>query len=44
MIPGGHVVGRVVTTGPDTTFLDNGQLVSIEPFIRARDDPPVWIM
>lgn len=44
MITGGRAVGRIVATGPDTTSLEHGQLVLIEPFIRARDDPTVWIM
>ncbi|KAJ4375292.1 hypothetical protein N0V83_002378 [Neocucurbitaria cava] len=43
-IPGGRSIGRVAATGPDTTSLDVGQLVLIEPFIRARDNPDVWIM
>ncbi|CAG5185153.1 uncharacterized protein ALTATR162_LOCUS11235 [Alternaria atra] len=43
MIPGGRAVGRIVGTGPDTTSLDVGQLVLLEPFIRARDDPDTWI-
>lgn len=38
-IPGIHAVGRVVATGPDATSLKIGQLVMIEGFIRARDDP-----
>ena len=29
--------------GPDTTSLPIGQLVLLEPFIRARDDPDTWI-
>lgn len=43
-IPGGRAIGRVAATGPDTTSLEVGQLVLLEPFIRARDDPSVWIM
>jgi D-arabinose 1-dehydrogenase-like Zn-dependent alcohol dehydrogenase len=43
-IPGGRSVGRVVATGPDTTTFEVGQLVLIEPFVRARDNPDVWIM
>ncbi|RYN20876.1 hypothetical protein AA0112_g10464 [Alternaria arborescens] len=43
MTPGGRAVGRVAATGPDTTSLPIGQLVLLEPFIRARDDPDTWI-
>jgi len=39
LIPGGRAVGRVAAVGPDTTSLAEGQLVTTEPFIRARDDP-----
>ncbi|KAI4622389.1 hypothetical protein J4E83_005132 [Alternaria metachromatica] len=44
MIPGGRAVGRIAATGPDTTSLSVGQLVLLEPFVRARDDPETWIM
>ncbi|KAI4942531.1 hypothetical protein J4E91_010129 [Alternaria rosae] len=43
MIPGGRAIGRVAATGPDTTCLSEGQLVLLEPFIRARDDADTWI-
>ncbi|KAG9190199.1 hypothetical protein G6011_08287 [Alternaria panax] len=43
MIPGGRAVGRIAGIGPDTTSLCVGQLVLLEPFIRARDDADVWI-
>ncbi|KAE8843310.1 hypothetical protein HRS9139_02607 [Pyrenophora teres f. teres] len=43
MTPGGRAIGRVTATGPDTTSLSEGQLVLLEPFIRARDDPDTWI-
>jgi D-arabinose 1-dehydrogenase-like Zn-dependent alcohol dehydrogenase len=39
LIPGGRAVGRVAAVGPDTTSLAEGQLVTVEPWIRARDDP-----
>ncbi|KAL2137290.1 hypothetical protein VTI74DRAFT_5021 [Chaetomium olivicolor] len=38
-VPAAHSIGRVVTTGPDATTLKPGQLVMLEGFIRARDDP-----
>ncbi|KAF7894302.1 hypothetical protein EAF00_007816 [Botryotinia globosa] len=37
-IPGGRAVGRVAAIGPDTTTLSIGQLVTIEPFVRERDN------
>ncbi|KAH7410454.1 chaperonin 10-like protein [Phaeosphaeria sp. MPI-PUGE-AT-0046c] len=43
-IPGGRAIARVAAPGPDTTSLATGQLVLLEPFIRARDKPDVWIM
>jgi D-arabinose 1-dehydrogenase-like Zn-dependent alcohol dehydrogenase len=43
-IPGGRSLGRVAAAGPDTTSLEVGQLVLIEPFVRARDNPNVWMM
>ncbi|KAI4942300.1 hypothetical protein J4E86_010102 [Alternaria arbusti] len=43
MIPGGRAIGRIAATGPDTTCLSEGQLVLLEPFIRARDDADTWI-
>jgi D-arabinose 1-dehydrogenase-like Zn-dependent alcohol dehydrogenase len=43
MTPGGRALGRVVVPGPDTTAFEVGQLVLLEPFIRARDNPSDWI-
>ncbi|KAM3084450.1 hypothetical protein ACMFMG_001446 [Clarireedia jacksonii] len=43
-IPGTRAVGRIAAIGPDTTSLTSGQLVMLEPFIRARDDPDVQIL
>ncbi|KAK2807959.1 hypothetical protein FQN50_005201 [Emmonsiellopsis sp. PD_5] len=43
-IPGGRALGRIAATGPDATILQPGQLVLVEPFIRARDDPNVQIL
>jgi D-arabinose 1-dehydrogenase-like Zn-dependent alcohol dehydrogenase len=42
--PGSRSIGRVAATGSDTTSLTPGQLVMIEPFFRARDDPNVQIL
>lgn len=38
-VPAAHAIGRVVATGSDATTLRIGQLVMLEGFIRARDDP-----
>lgn len=38
-VPAAHAIGRVAATGPDATSLAVGQLVMLEGFIRARDDP-----
>ena len=38
-VPAAHAIGRVAATGPDATTLAVGQLVMLEGFIRARDDP-----
>ncbi|KAF2876591.1 chaperonin 10-like protein [Massariosphaeria phaeospora] len=43
-VPGGRSVGRVAATGPDTTSLAVGQLVLVEPWLFARDNPEVWLM
>ncbi|PQE05594.1 alcohol dehydrogenase protein [Rutstroemia sp. NJR-2017a BBW] len=43
-IPGTRAVGRIAAVGPDTTSLALGQLVVLEPFVRARDDPDVQIL
>ncbi|KAK1753153.1 hypothetical protein QBC47DRAFT_387883 [Echria macrotheca] len=44
MVPGGYTIGRVAATSPDTTKLQVGQLVLLEPFIRGRDDSDVQIL
>ncbi|TGO13680.1 hypothetical protein BTUL_0065g00370 [Botrytis tulipae] len=43
-IPGGRAIGRVAAIGPDTTTLSIGQLVTIEPFVRGRDNSDVKIL
>ncbi|TGO57205.1 hypothetical protein BCON_0068g00360 [Botryotinia convoluta] len=43
-IPGGRAVGRIAAIGPDTTTLSIGQLVTIEPFVRGRDNSDVKIL
>lgn len=44
LVPGGRFIGRVAAAGPDTTTLTEGQLVMVEPFVRARDNPNVQIL
>lgn len=44
MIPGAYAVGRVAATGPDTTTLEVGQLVMMDPFVRGRDNGDVQIL
>jgi len=44
LIPGGRFIGRVAVPGPDTTSLPVGQLVMMEPFLRARDNPNLEIL
>ncbi len=44
MVPGSVAVGRVVAAGPDAARLAPGQLVLLDPFVRARDDPDVQIL
>lgn len=44
LTPGGSCVGRVHTTGPDTTVFTTGQLVICDPTIHARDDPNTQIL
>ena len=39
LTPGGNGIARVSAIGPDTTALKVGQLVLVDIFIRARDDP-----
>lgn len=41
---GARAIGRVAATGPDTTSLEVNQLVLLEPFIRARDNPDVQVL
>ncbi|KAF2195173.1 GroES-like protein [Zopfia rhizophila CBS 207.26] len=43
-VPGTRSVGRVASIGSDTTSLEVGQLVLIEPFFRARDNPNLQIL
>ncbi|KAH8599015.1 hypothetical protein B0O99DRAFT_650228 [Bisporella sp. PMI_857] len=38
-IPGARAIGRVAALGPDSTAFEIGQLVFLEPFVRARDNP-----
>ena len=38
-VPAAHAIGRIAAVGFDTTALRVGQLVMLEGFIRARDDP-----
>lgn len=44
LTPGGCAIGRVAATGPDTTTLSVGQLVTMESFIRGRDDSYVQVL
>jgi threonine dehydrogenase-like Zn-dependent dehydrogenase len=39
MTPGGSSIGRVKAVGPDTTSLSEGQLVFVDIYIHARDNP-----
>ncbi|KAI0873710.1 GroES-like protein [Hypoxylon argillaceum] len=41
---GSSAVGRVVSVGPDSVSLKEGQLVVIDPFTAARDDSSVEII
>ncbi|RYP55283.1 hypothetical protein DL768_000038 [Monosporascus sp. mg162] len=41
---GNNAVGRVVSTGPDSVTLKKGQLVFVDSYIEARDDPEVAIL
>ncbi len=36
---GSSAVARVHSVGPDATLLKEGQLVLVDSFIKARDDP-----
>ncbi|KAH8671399.1 hypothetical protein BX600DRAFT_247909 [Xylariales sp. PMI_506] len=41
----GHsAIGRIVSVGPDSTTLKEGQLVLVESFITSRDDPEAEIL
>lgn len=44
LTPGNTGIGRVAAVGPDTTSLFVGQLVMLDTFIRARDDPDLQIL
>ncbi|KAL7928211.1 GroES-like protein [Trichoderma chlorosporum] len=44
LVFGGAAVGRVAAIGPDSTAFSKGQLVLIEPHLRARDDPNVAVV
>jgi D-arabinose 1-dehydrogenase-like Zn-dependent alcohol dehydrogenase len=44
LVLGGKAFGRVAAIGPDTTSLQVGQLVMLEPFVRGRDNPDVQIL
>lgn len=39
LVIGSSAIGRIESVGPDATSLSAGQLVWIDSFIRARDDP-----
>ena len=39
MVPGCSAIGRVAAVGPDSTLLNSGQLVYIDPVFRSRDNP-----
>ncbi|RYP32437.1 hypothetical protein DL767_005201 [Monosporascus sp. MG133] len=41
---GNNAVGRVVSTGPDSVTLKKDQLVFVDSYIEARDDPEVAIL
>lgn len=44
LTPGNSGIGRVAAIGPDTTSLAVGQLVMLDSFIRARDDPDLQVL
>lgn len=44
LTPGANAIGRVVAVGDDATVVKEGQLVLIDNFINARDDPSVNIL
>ncbi|KAI8267909.1 alcohol dehydrogenase [Colletotrichum sp. SAR11_239] len=39
VIPGTNAIGRIAALSPDTTSFKEGDLVLLDSFIRARDDP-----
>lgn len=39
MIPGTSALGRIAAIGSDAVLLEPGQLVWVDSFVRARDDP-----
>ncbi|KAF2100148.1 NAD(P)-binding protein [Rhizodiscina lignyota] len=41
---GSSAVGRIAAIGPDTTSLKPGQLVLVDSFIQARDEPSASIL
>ncbi|KAI1200758.1 GroES-like protein [Nemania serpens] len=41
---GSNAVGRVVSVGSDSVSIKEGQLVAIDPFTTARDDPDAEII
>ncbi|RYO80355.1 hypothetical protein DL762_007680 [Monosporascus cannonballus] len=41
---GNNAVGRVVSTGPDSVTLRKGQLMFVDSYVEARDDPEVAIL
>ncbi|KAF4465348.1 alcohol dehydrogenase [Fusarium albosuccineum] len=44
LVPGANCVARIVATGPDAVSLKVGQLVLVDGFVRARDDPDIQIL
>ena len=43
-VPGARAIGRVAALGADTTSLQVGQLVMLDPFVRGRDNPDVQLL
>ncbi|KAI0429743.1 GroES-like protein [Xylaria sp. FL1042] len=41
---GSNAVGRVVSVGSDSVSIKEGQLVAVDPFTTARDDPNVEVL
>ncbi|KAI0476896.1 alcohol dehydrogenase [Xylaria cf. heliscus] len=44
VIPGSFGIGRIAALGPDAVTLQEGQLVMVASFVRARDDPSVNVI